>query len=203
MLAAGQEWGARNLSETFEVTQRTIQRDMLLLENAGLVLRTGTPRRVAYRLAKEATFEHPQWTLAEVISLLALLGRMPEDAPDTERAMAFSAISKVAGTQPPSVRRLLETLIATLARQPPALQAQFCGLPYLSVLLQAIVGHRALRIWSRADAGSAVAEPLVLVPATIDAPSGQWVVAGYKVDGEALLTVELANVAGMEFDVGE
>ena len=93
MLAAGQEWGARNLSETFEVTQRTIQRDMLLLENAGLVLRTGTPRRVAYRLAKEATFEHPQWTVAEVISLLALLGRMPEDAPDTERAMAFSAIS--------------------------------------------------------------------------------------------------------------
>lgn len=203
LLTAGQEWPARRLSEMFEVTQRTIQRDMELLEHAGLVLRTNRQRPFRYRLAKEATLEQPRWSLAEVVSLLSLAGRVPDGSSDSDRANAFAAIAKLVRLQPAGAREPLAELVAILSAQPPALQSRLCGLPWLGQLVEALVDHRALRVWVQDALGSASREALVIVPSNAGVQSGQWVVSAYKVRGSELVTVELASVASVEFDVQE
>jgi predicted DNA-binding transcriptional regulator YafY len=191
LLAAGQEWPAKRLSEVFDVTHRTIQRDMELLENAGLVLRTNRQRPFRYRLAKEATLEQPRWSVAEVVTLLSLAGRMSDGASDSERAAAFAAVAKLVRLQPAAAREPLDDVVTLVAAQQPHLQARLCGLPWLAQLIEALVDHRALKVWTRDNRGR-LAAPFVLVPSKIGVHSGQWFVSAYKVRGAELVTLELA-----------
>lgn len=201
LLTAGQEWPAKRLSEVFEVTHRTIQRDMELLEKAGFVLRTNRQRPFRYRLAREAIWEQPQWSLADVVSLVSLAGRGSEGNSDAERAAAFATIGKLVRLQSADAREPLENLVAMLAAQPPLLQAKLCGLPWLGQLVEALVDHRALRICMRDDSGPVGREPFLLVPSKIGLQSGRWIVSGYKVHGSELMNVNLANIETVEFDV--
>ena len=201
LLTAGQQWPATRLSQAFDVSTRTIRRDMELLENAGFVLRTGRGRPVEYRLAREATREQPQWSLGEVVALLSLAGRMSDGVSESERAVAFTAVAKLVGLQPAAAGKPLTELLALLAAQAPAAGARLCGLPWLGRLIEALIDHRALRVRLHGESGPAGSEPLVIVPTAVGLQSGQWVISAYKVHGSELVTVEPASVASVEFDV--
>jgi DNA-binding transcriptional ArsR family regulator len=203
LLTTGQEWPARRLSEAFDVTHRTIQRDMELLENAGLVVRTNRQRPHCYRLAKETTWERPQWSLDEFVALLSLAGRGFEGISAAARAAAMAAIARNVRLQAAAARQPLEELVATLAAQPPHLQAELCGLPWLGQLIAALVDHRALRVFLRDDSGSVGPEPHLLVADQLRVQLGQWIVSAYKVHGSELMTVTLESIASVEFDVDD
>jgi predicted DNA-binding transcriptional regulator YafY len=203
LLTAGQEWPAKRLSDAFDVTHRTIQRDMELLEQAGLVLRTCRQRPYRYRLAREATWERPQWSLAEIVALLSLAGRVPEGPSGCDRATAYAAIAKLIRLQPESTRQPLEELVSILAAQQPVLQERLCSLPWLGQLIEALIDHRPLRVRTRDHTHPADGEPPVLVPSAIGVRSGQWVISAYKVHGSELVSLDVASVTSLAFDVQE
>lgn len=199
LLAGGQEWPAKRLSEAFEVTERTVLRDMKVLEEAGMATRPRPRGPGGYRLAGQLLWEHPQLSLVEAVTLLAVAGRAAGSIlePDTEQAIAWAAAVKVTALQPPDARQRLEELAHLLQSQAAAARIWLCSQSWLAVLVEALVNHRALRV---SVSGESVTEPLILVPKVIEAADGRWVLRAYEVGGTEIPVLDLQQVAQLEFD---
>jgi DNA-binding transcriptional ArsR family regulator len=199
LLAGGQELAARQLSAECDVTERTILRDMKVLEEAGLVIRPGSRHRSGYRLAPQAAWERPQLSLAEVLALLTLAERAAEDDAG-DPAIVQQAVLKLIRMQPYDVRIQLESLVLQFEGEDVAPRAWLCRQPWLPLLVQALVHHTPLRVWLKTQSDDPSAAPLVIVPAAIAAHDGAWLLCGYEVSGSDIM-VELEEVAMIEKDV--
>lgn len=198
LLAGGQVWRARQLSAEFEVTERTILRDMKVLEDAGLVVRPGSRHRSGYRLARQAAWESPQMSLGELLAMVTLIGRAAVDDAD-ELAIVREAVLKLIRMQPDDVRTQLESLLTQFETQDITARAWLCRQTWLPRLVQALVHHTPLRVWLSTPRETNAA-PLVIVPSAIAAHDGAWLLCGYEVSGSDIM-VALEEVAMIERDV--
>lgn len=199
LLAGGQEWGARQLSQQFDVTERTIMRDMKLLEDAGLIIRPGSRSRTGYRLARQAAWDRPQLSLEEVLAVITLTGQAAENDA-YEGVILQGAALKLVSMQPDDVRVQLESLLAQLSGQESSSRSWLCRQAWLPLLVQALVHHLPLRVSLVQEYESEPAKPLVVVPTCIEARAGGWLMWGYEVSGSDT-HIALEKVVSMERDV--
>lgn len=197
LLADGREWPAKRLSAELEVTVRTIQRDMQLLEEKGLATRK-TGRQGSYRLIQETAWEGPRLSAREVIALLVLAAG---DESDTDDSVALEAVLKIISFQPQNVRDRLLEFTNLLSSQPAASRQWLCRQGWLATVLEGLAGTRPLKVWLTPLPGQAPAVPLEIVPTAFAMRSGQWILRSNRVSpagGE--VTLELARVRRVEFE---
>lgn len=172
-LQARGELRAEDLARTFEVSVRTVYRDVEALSESGVPV-VATPGK-GYRLM-EGYFLPPLSFTAEEATLLLLGGSFVRDRVDPElRRAADSALRKLAGVLEPDrraevERRLQEMLFASMAGAPDD--------PRLGTLREAIRQRRAVRLlyhtYRRAGP-----EPRVVEPVRLLHLQDAWYVAGY------------------------
>ncbi|HUE70239.1 MAG TPA: HTH domain-containing protein [Pirellulaceae bacterium] len=196
LLADGREWPAKRLSAELQVTVRTIQRDMQLLEKKGLAARK-TGRQGSYRLIQETAWEGPRLSAREVIALLVMAAG---DELDKDDSVALEAVHKIISFQPQNMRDRLLEFTDLLRSQPAASRQWLCRQGWLATILEGLAGTRPLKVWLTPLPGQARAVPLEIVPTAFAMRSGQWILRSHRVSpagGE--VTLELAQVAKVEF----
>lgn len=206
MLVGGQEWSSRELAGWFEVSERTILRDMDTLVSAGMVVRGGG-RKSGYRLAEEAAWERPRLSLRQVVTLLVLAERGREQSSErvepSERDVARAAVAKLLLPLPTEMRKKLEQVQGLLAGCTAAQRGWLCSQVWLPTFLEAIAGHRALRIWLLENGDTPFGEHQVIIPDGLKLLDGRWVSPALQIGGSDLPLVELDRVAAVQFDVHE
>ena len=172
-LQARGELRAEDLAETFEVSVRTVYRDVQALSESGVPV-VATPGK-GYRLM-EGYFLPPLSFTAEEATLLLVGGGFVHDRVDPElRRAADSALRKLAGVLPADrrtevERRRQEMLFASMASAPDD--------PRLAMLREAIGERRAVCLLYHAYR-RAEPEPRVIEPVRLLHLQDAWYVAGY------------------------
>jgi predicted DNA-binding transcriptional regulator YafY len=170
---------ARQLASLYEVSARTIERDIGALQQAGVPIYADAGRTGGYTLDKSLTLPPLNFTPAEAVALAVALGRV---SVGPFEGAARSAVRKiVAAMSEPNVIaardlagrvRLLEPVVAPQ------------GVPVPSVIEQAIVARRVLWI-CYTDRGGNLTERDV-EPVVFMAGPGGWYLAGWcRVRGAA------------------
>jgi predicted DNA-binding transcriptional regulator YafY len=135
---------ARELARRYEVSVRTIERDIAALQQAGVPIYADVGRRGGYTLDKAMTLPPLNFTPAEAVAVAVALGRL-EGAPFAEASR--SALAKIVGAMPErdaaAARELAERI--RLVRRADAAPAPLSP-PVRSSIEQAIVARRVLRI---------------------------------------------------------
>ncbi|SEG14156.1 Predicted DNA-binding transcriptional regulator YafY, contains an HTH and WYL domains [Thermomonospora echinospora] len=131
---------ARELARRYEVSVRTIERDIAALQQAGVPIYADVGRRGGYTIDKAMTLPPLNFTPAEAVAVAVALGRF-EGAPFAEASR--SALAKIVGAMPErdaaAARelagrvRLMRRADAEPARIPPPIE-------------QAVLARRVLRI---------------------------------------------------------
>lgn len=204
MLVGGQQWSSRELAAWFEVSERTIHRDMDTLSSAGMVVRI-SGRKCDYRLAEEAAWERPRLSLHQVVTLLVLAERGSEQSSERgkppERDVARAAVAKLLLPLPAEMRKKLEQAQGLLAGGTAAQRGWLCSQIWFPTFLEAIAGHRALRIWLLDNADAAIPEHRVIIPDGLKLRDGRWVSSALQIGGSDWLMVELDRIAAVQFDI--
>ncbi|WP_342801912.1 WYL domain-containing protein [Nocardia sp. No.11] len=129
---------ARQLAARFEVSTRTIERDLAALQQSGLPIRTVPGRAGGYALDRHRTLAPVSLTAAEATALAVALPRL---AGTPFAAAALSAVHKVVAVLPEQDRLRATTLVERVRFFPVA------PAPVLSpAILDALLGGRVLRI---------------------------------------------------------
>src|SRR3954469_12264593 len=98
---------ARRLAERFEVSARTIERDILALQEAGLAISAQLGRRGGYVLDRSMTLPPLNFTPAEAVAMAVGLRRL-DDTPWARDAR--TALLKVLAAMPPDSASRARTL---------------------------------------------------------------------------------------------
>lgn len=206
LFISGQSWSAKELAECFDVTERTVLRDMQALEVAGLVARREKRRgKSGSRLALDAAWVSPRLSLREVTTLLAIAHR-GMDFPSaggaaSELAVARAAIAKILLPLPEYKRGKLEQVQCMLDECDAAQRIWLCSQNWLPRLLEAIADHRSLRVWMRRDHGDVCVDFRIVIPDRLLIQDDKWIVPTFPVDGSTTYRVELDCVDDIQFDV--
>jgi predicted DNA-binding transcriptional regulator YafY len=139
--AAPRVRSARRLAERFEVSVRTIERDILALQEAGVPIWANSGRRGGYTIDPAHTLPSLNFSASEAAAIalaLARTGPMPFDG------AARTALRKVAAAMSASGRDGATDLLGRIH----LLQAkeEFPASPVLRVVEQAVVERRVLRL---------------------------------------------------------
>lgn len=132
---------ARELARRYEVSVRTIERDIAALQQAGVPIYADVGRRGGYTLDKAMTLPPLNFTPAEAVAVAVALGRFG-DAPFAEASR--SALAKIVGAMPErdaAAARELAGRVRLVRR------ADAEPVRVLPPVEQAILARRVLRIW--------------------------------------------------------
>lgn len=114
LLQSGRRYTAGQLAEELQVSRRTVFRDLNALELAHIPYYYD-PESKSYRISRHFFLSPVNLTLGEALSVLALAGRMEDDAAVPLLGEAVRAAAKIQSTLPPSVRDHVGTMLGQLA----------------------------------------------------------------------------------------
>ena len=103
LLQGGSEWNQVKLAELFEVSKRTLFRDVRLLRQAGFPIQSRAPG-FGYRLPREMSLRCPQLESAELVAISVALHWLSERPAPSLQRLALSALAKVRNAAPTSCR---------------------------------------------------------------------------------------------------
>lgn len=132
---------ARRLAERFEVSTRTIERDIGALQQAGVPIYADTGRRGGYTLDRAMTLPPLNFTPEEAVAVAVALGRLA-GGPFTRAGQ--SALRKVVAAMPERDVAAARDLAARVRLVEPAEASEAPALPL--VVERAIVNRRVVRI---------------------------------------------------------
>lgn len=196
LLADGRQWPAKDLSAALQVTVRTIQRDMQLLQAEGLARRQ-CGRFGGYQLVQVSTRQPPRLTPREMVDLLLLtLSSEPRDGGSRARDTVLRLIAQ----QPVNFSKPL-LRVAHLMRSHDASAAQpWRREEWLGVLLEGLVETRPLKVWIGPSASELPAAPLEIVPCAIELRDDVWILQAHPISTVvAEVVLNLAQVAAVQF----
>lgn len=196
LLADGQEWSAKRLSERLAVTARTIRRDMQLLKRKGLATQSRGGHG-SYRLVLESFCQTPLLNVREVLALLVMAGG---HSVADECGQALETVVKIVTLQPQRLREPLVALANLIRSQSADARQWLCRQCWLPVVLEGLLGPRPLKIWLTAASPQDWLMPLEIVPSALALRGTQWTLRAAqvsKVQGE--ITLDLSHVEKVEF----
>lgn len=189
---------ARWLADRYEVSVRTIERDLLALQESGVPLYAHQGRTGGYVLDAARSLPAVNFTAAEAVALAAAVQR---DASTPLPGAARSAVAKLLGALGPADAAAARQLGRRLMRFHPPIRE---GMRAPRVLEQAIVDQRVVRLVYRDKTGTRTArvvEPLMVVAVQDHWYLSAWCrlrdgVRAFRLDRieEAFLTREMAPV---------
>jgi len=164
---------AQELADHFEVSRRTMLRDLRTLSDLGVPLVAAPGPGGGYRLARDQRLAPLALTVDEALGVLLSYEAFLRYAPSPFAVEHLSAVTKLRATLPPDIARELERVrrhVAVIARPhgDPA--------PLLGDLLQASLDGVHLRVVY--DSRSGVSER-VIFPFGLFAADGRWYCACY------------------------
>lgn len=143
LIQGSNDWTARRLAAECGTTERTIFRDLKMLEGAGIPY-FYDPERKCYSIQRDFFMPPVQLTLDESLALAALAEHCGggEQVPFTKAASR--AITKIRGQLPPSIRRELEAIESHVAIKLAAANPPEGSADVYETLRQAISRRKAL-----------------------------------------------------------
>ncbi|MBW8484820.1 helix-turn-helix transcriptional regulator [Actinomadura parmotrematis] len=170
---------ARELAARYEVSVRTIERDVSALQQAGVPIYADVGRNGGYTLDKSRTLPPLNFTPAEAVAVAIALGRA--GGSPYARA-ARTGLHKIVAAMPAADSAAARELAGRIHFLPSAEPERAGGVP--AVLEQAMVERRVVRL-RYVDAAGAATERDV-EPAAFTAASRAWYLIGWcRLRGEA------------------
>ncbi len=189
---------AQELADHFEVSRRTMVRDLRTLSDLGVPLVAAPGPGGGYRLARDQRLTPLALTMGEALGLLLSYEAFLRDAPSPFAVENLSAVTKLRATLPPDIAREVERVrrhVAVIARPPGA------PAPLLGDLLQASLDGVHLRVVY--DSRSGMAER-VIFPFGLFLANERWYCTchddtrGRTISLRADRVVSLARVEGRD-----
>jgi proteasome accessory factor B len=144
LIQGSDDWTARRLAQECGTTERTIFRDLKMLEGAGIPYFYDAERK-CYGIQRDFFMPPVQLTLDESLALAALAEHCggSEQVPFTKAASR--AISKIRGQLPPTIRRELDTIESHVAIKLAAANPPEGSADVYETVRRALSSKRALR----------------------------------------------------------
>jgi proteasome accessory factor B len=178
-LIQGQKgWNAKKLAEECAVTQRTIYRDLDMLEGAGIPY-FYDPTHKCYQIRRDFFMRPVELTLDEALSLIALGEHIggQEQVPFTRAAT--QAVAKIRSLLPDSMQTALKGLDDRLAIKLAATQSPHGISDVYKVVCDALAKRKALRCRYESLAGTKKADTFLFKPYTLFFNQRAWYVVGH------------------------
>ncbi|WP_420121579.1 helix-turn-helix transcriptional regulator [Nakamurella sp.] len=161
---------AERLAREFEVSVRTIKRDLQALENSGAPIWSRPGPGGGYGLAARASLPPVTLSPAQAVALMAAVSAAP-DAPYAD--LAAAAVRKILDVLDPGTRSLADDLAGRVwVSAPPAASRAI-----RSALEQAMLEQRAVRLHYVSGDGATTTRDVE--PVLFAATNGQWYLIGW------------------------
>jgi predicted DNA-binding transcriptional regulator YafY len=149
LLQGGRSWTPESLAAHFQVTERTVFRDVKKLERAGFPVHFDRAKK-RYQLDGEKFLQPVQLTRQEALALFTLAWHLGQRGQIDLLAPAASAVEKISAQLPPAITQEVEQLEQHIVIQT-ARKAQGHAPAGIDEILQsAIASQRAVRVSYRA-----------------------------------------------------
>jgi predicted DNA-binding transcriptional regulator YafY len=196
-------WTSRRLAEECGTTQRTVFRDMRMLEAAGIPYFYDEQTR-SYSVRRDFFLPPVQLTLDESLALAALAEHAGEQVPFTRPAAR--ALSKVRSIMPPRLRRELEQIEQHVAIHLAAASPPEAGHDAYERVRTALAQRQALRCTydslrrgrASPDAQPASPEVFVLRPYALYFSQRAWYVIGHHGGRGAVRCLKLSRFTNLQ-----
>lgn len=190
-LIQGQKgWNVSRLAAECAVTQRTIYRDLELLEGAGIPYFYDIEHK-CYQIRRDFFMPPVDLTLDEALAIVALGEHIGgrEQIPFTKAANR--AVAKIRSRLPERIRRELEGLDAHMAIQLAASVSPHGIDDVYALVRSAILGHRTLRCQYDSVSSTKKDETFQLRPYALFFQQRAWYVVGYHEGRRAIRSLKL------------
>lgn len=185
---------AERLAEEFGVSVRTVKRDLVALENAGLPMWSRPGPGGGYGVVPGGTLPPITLSPAEATALLASVAAAP-DAPYAD--LAAAAVRKIVDVLDPATRHRTELLAGRIWVDPGPMAPR----PVRSALEQAMTDQRVLRIQYRDGTGTVSRRDVE--PILFASTSGQWYLVAWCRRREAVRWFMIGRVEKAAVTVDE
>ena len=190
-------WDAKALASACEVTERTIYRDMKILEGAGIPFSFDTQSR-CYRLRADYFMRPVELTLDEALALVALGEQIGKDEQIPFTRAAVRAVAKVRGQLPEKLRRELQAIDHHLSiRLSEAGTADGIEDVYGKVQ-QAMAEHHCLRCRYEGSGKKSYSDFFIFKPYKLHFDRRAWYVIGHHVAHGAVRSLKLGRFADIQ-----
>ncbi|MCC5580688.1 YafY family transcriptional regulator [Microtetraspora sp. AC03309] len=166
---------ARDLARRFEVSARTIERDIGALQQAGVPIYAEPGRRGGYALEKSMSLPPLNFTPAEAVAVAIALSRA-EEQPFADQAR--SALRKLVAAMPGAEGERARTLATRVQIVIDEKRESASAVPIVKVIEAAVLGHSVLRI-RYADRAGATTSREVEPGTFVYGRSGSWYLVGW------------------------
>ena len=178
LIQGSKGWTAKTLASECRTTERTIYRDMKMLEGAGIPYFYDEQAK-CYAIHRDFFMPPVQLTLEETLALSALAEHVggQEQVPFT--TAAARAISKIRGQLPPSIRRELEQIEEHVAIKLAAANPPECSADVYETMRRALIQKRALRCQYDGLGQNKPIRPFLFQPYTLFFSQRAWYAVGH------------------------
>jgi predicted DNA-binding transcriptional regulator YafY len=188
---------AEDLARRFEVARRTIYRDILALNEAGVPI-VATPGK-GYSVVEGYFLPPINFTSGEATMLILGADFVAQHFDKEYRHSAHSAVQKISAALSPRHRRHVQSLTKRLSfatmtplNDPPLAQA-------LKTLRRALVEQRTIRFhYVKRFDGSGKPEQRTVNPLLLTSLNGHWLLGGWDHRRKALRTFRLTRIEQLE-----
>lgn len=198
--SGGNRWTAERLAEEFEVSSRTIFRDMQALEKAGVPYFYDEEKR-CYSIRRDFFLPPLQLTLEESLSLLALVEQITRTEQISFTKPALKAAQKIRSQLPCSLRELIEKRtkhvhIRLAASTPPE-----GATDVYQIIHQALDRQRAVRCTYESvnsDRKDSATTPFIFKPYVLHYDQRAWYTVGHHSSRNDLRCLKLNRFTRIE-----
>ncbi len=189
-------WNAKTLAAECGVTQRTIYRDMEMLEGAGIPY-FYDPEAKSYRIRRDFFMKPVELTLDEALAIIALGEHIGGGQQIPFTRAATRAVAKIRSQLPDKMRRQLEGLETHLAIKLAATTSPFGIDDVYTKVRQAIAQGVALRCEYEALGSNGNGGAFVFKPYTLFFNQRAWYVVGHHGGRGAVRCLKLNRFTAM------
>ncbi|MCJ8012381.1 YafY family transcriptional regulator [Paenibacillus sp. KQZ6P-2] len=176
MLDSRKKYTARELAERFDVSVRTIQRDLDYLQQMGLPLYTETGPHGGYRALPNRLLPPLHLARDEAMGLFLML-KLLEDIPDIPFGSVREHLSEQYYAElPPDVKDSIDQLKDYVSFR---MMPTFAGSPYTSLILEAAMNKKGIKMKYRSASGEKYFE---VYPVGLYFDHGYWYMPAYSRD---------------------
>lgn len=203
LIQGGQGWNARRLAEKFNVTVRTIRRDLRVLEQAGIPIQYD-PERACYQIRGDFFMPPLELTFPESLALVSLGRYIHANDQIPFSHPALKALAKIRGQLPPGIRRELDLVEDHLAVKLAPAATQECCADLYEIVRQSLSTRRCLRCSYESPRNnphpeaSSKPEYFLLKPYALFFCQRAWYVVGYHGLRDGIRTLKLNRFTVME-----
>ena len=196
LLQAGQIWSTGELAQTFNISTRTVFRDLQLLRDCGIPVQSPAGERGGHQLAHDFFWKPVRPTQDELTALVVGSRLAAEALPQPMARLFEAAVQKVISCESPVRRQRLAE--ASLRIDPPHGTATSSGqlpdLTFMPRLLESLVDQLPIEITLQGQLDKPLT-PLKMIPQRLDFIEGHWVLVGNRIDSEESDRLPISSIA--------